>query len=49
MPSSRERGSILRDLAVSKEQYNAATAKAYDFLYIDKVKDYVAKNFNEPV
>lgn len=39
----------MRDLGVSKEQYNAATAKPYDFLYIDKVADKVAKNFNEPV
>lgn len=49
IPSSRERLSILRDLGVSKEQYNAATAKCYDFLYIDKVRNKVAKNFNEPV
>jgi hypothetical protein len=49
IPSSRERLSILRDLGVSKEQYNAATARPYDFLYIDKVRNQVAKNFNEPV
>lgn len=49
IPSSRERGSILRDLGVSKEQYNAATAHAHDFLYIDKIRNTVAKNFNESV
>lgn len=49
IPSSRERQSILRDLGVSKEQYNAATARAHDFLYIDKVKNTVAKNFDESV
>lgn len=49
IPSSRERGSILSDLGVTREQYNAATAGPYDFLYIDKVRNTVAKNFNEPV
>lgn len=49
IPSRRERQSILLDLGVSKEQYGAATAQPYDFLYVDKIRNTVAKNFDEPV
>jgi hypothetical protein len=34
---------------VSMEQYKAATAQKFDFLYIDTTENRVAKNFDEEV
>ena len=44
-PSSRERNMISSELGVDKEKYKKATKKQYDFLYVDKPKKKVKKNF----
>ena len=44
-PSSNERNLISRELSVDKEQYDKATKKPYSFLYVDKPKKLIKKNF----
>ena len=44
-PSSRERSMISSELGVEKEQYKNATKKLYSFLYVDKPKKKVKRNF----
>ena len=44
-PSSRERNMISSELGVEKEQYKKATKKPFSFLYIDKQKKHVKRNF----
>ena len=44
-PSSREANRISSELGVDKEIYRAATKKPFSFLYIDKPKKPIAKNF----
>ena len=44
-PSSRERNLISSELGVDKEKYKKATKKLYSFLYIDKPKKKVKRNF----
>ena len=46
-PSSRESNRISSDheLGVDKETYKAATRKPYSFLYVDKPRKRIAKNF----
>ena len=44
-PSSNERNLISRELGIDKEQYIKATKKPYSFLYIDKPKKLVSRNF----
>ena len=44
-PSSRERNMISSELGVDKEKYKKATEKQYDFLYVDKKRKKVKKNF----
>ena len=44
-PSSRERSMISSELGVEKEQYKKATKKPFSFLYIDKPKKKVKRNF----
>ena len=36
---------ISRELNVSKDQYKKATEKPYSFLYVDKPKKLVKRNF----
>ena len=43
--SSRESNRISSELGVDKETYKAATKKPYSFLYVDKPKKRIAKNF----
>ena len=43
--SSRESNRISSKLGVDKETYKAATKKPYSFLYVDKPKKRIAKNF----
>ena len=45
-PSSREANRISSELGVNKEDYKSATRKPYSFLYVDKPKKCIAKNFN---
>ena len=44
-PSSNERNLISRELGVDKEQYINATNKPYSFLYVDKPKKVIRRNF----
>ena len=44
-PSSKERGMISSELGVDKKKYKKATNKLYSFLYIDKPKKKVKRNF----
>ena len=38
-----------REVNVDKNQYKAATREPYSFLYIDKPKKRVLKNFDEDI
>ena len=44
-PSSRERNMISSELGVDKEQFKKATKEQYDFLYVDKPRKKVKRNF----
>ena len=44
-PSSNERNLISRELGVDKDQYINATNKPYSFLYVDKPKKLIRRNF----
>ena len=44
-PSSRERNMISSELGVDKEKYKKATKEQYDFLYVDKPRKRVKRNF----
>ena len=44
-PSARERSMISSELGVEKEQYKKATKKPFSFLYIDKPRKQVKRNF----
>ena len=44
-PSARERSMISSELGVEKKQYKKATKKPFSFLYIDKPKKKVKRNF----
>ena len=46
-PSSREANRISSELGVNKEDYKAATREQYSFLYVDKPKKRIAKDFDE--
>ena len=46
-PSSRESNRISSELEVDKETYKAATRKPFTFLYVDKPKKFIAKNFTD--
>ena len=44
-PSSNERSLICRELGINKDDYIKATQKPYSFLYVDKPKKLVRRNF----
>ena len=44
-PSSRERNMILAEFGVSKEKFKKATQEPFSFLYVDKPKKKIKKNF----
>ena len=44
-PSSRERNMISSELGVDKEKFKKATKEKYDFLYLDKPRKRVKRNF----
>ena len=44
-PSSRERNMISSELGVDKEKFKKATKELYSFLYVDKPRKKVKKNF----
>ena len=47
--SANEKSSICRENSISKESYEKATEEPYSFLYIDKPRKFIAKNFNEKI
>ena len=48
-PSSRERNTISSELGVEPEKYKKATKKPYSFLYVDKLRKKVKRNFYEKI
>ena len=46
-PSSRESNRISSEMGVDKAQYKSATRKPFTFLYVDKPKKVIAKNFTD--
>ena len=40
---------ICRELGVNKNDYKKATKEPYSFLYIDKPRKFITKNFNEKI
>ena len=44
-PSSKERNMISSELGVDKEKFKKATKEPYSFLYVDKPKEKIKKNF----
>ena len=46
-PSSRESNRMSSELGVDKETYKTATGKPFTFLYVDKPKKVIAKNFTD--
>ena len=44
-PSTNERNLVSRELNTTKDQYEKATRKPYSFLYVDKPKKMVERNF----
>ena len=48
-PSSREANRIPSEMGVDKVLYKAATREPFSFLYVDKPKKRVAKNFTAPL
>ena len=48
-PSINEQSMICRELNINKSDYQKATKDPYSFLYVDKVKKKVARNFDEKI
>ena len=48
-PSSRERNMISSELGVDKEKFKKATKMPYSFLYVDKPRKKVKRNFYESI
>ena len=48
-PSSNEISRLSRETNVKKEDYLKATSDPYSFLYIDKPRKFIAKNFDEQI
>jgi hypothetical protein len=45
-PSKRENDMICREQGISNEDFNKATDREYDFLYIDKPRKLIKRNFH---
>ena len=48
-PSNNERSLICRELGINKNDYLKATEEPFSFIYIDKPRKIVTKNFNEKI
>ena len=48
-PSRNEQSMICRELGVNKQDYQKATKDPYSFLYVDKIRKFNAKNFDEKI
>ena len=48
-PSRNDQSMICRELNINKSDYQKATKDPYSFIYVDKIKKFNAKNFNENI
>ena len=48
-PSNNEQSMICRELGINKKDYLKATKEPFSFIYIDKPRKFVTKNFNEKI
>ena len=48
-PSRNEQSMICRELNINKSDYQKATKDSYSFLYVDKIRKFNAKTFDEKV
>ena len=48
-PSTNEKSLICREHNTPKEAYEKATKDPYSFIYIDKPRKFITKNFNEQI
>ena len=48
-PSQNEQNMIRRELGISKSKYQKATQDPYSFLYLDKPRKFISKNFDEHI
>lgn len=48
-PSRNERNMICRELGVDQDVYQKAVAQPFDFLYVDKIRKFHSKNFDENI
>ena len=48
-PSANEKSLICRENSIPKESYEKATKEPYSFVYIDKPRKFITKNFNEKI
>ena len=48
-PSANEKSLICRENSILKESYEKATEEPYSFVYIDKPRKFITKNFNEKI
>ena len=48
-PSNNEQSMICRELSINKNDYLKATNDPFSFVYIDKPRKCVTKNFNEKI
>ena len=48
-PSNNEQSMICRELGINKNDYIKATSEPYSFIYIDKPRKKMVKNFNEKI
>ena len=48
-PSANEKSLICRENSIPKESYEKATKEPYSFVYVDKPRKFITKNFNEKI
>ena len=48
-PSRNEQSMICRELGVNKQDYQKVTKDPYSFLYVDKIRKFIAENFDEKI
>ena len=48
-PSKNERNMICSETGIPKDSYQKATQEPYSFVYLDKMKKFTSKNFDEKV
>ena len=48
-PSANKRSLICRENSIPKESYEKATEEPFSFIYVDKPRKFITKNFNEKI